>query len=283
MLLSAAAFSGCNVNKPAAAPAHGPPSANAVLMSPVTRDTAAEVARGNYTLLVRLRMASIEVPVGMASESEQVWSYLDEERIRPVGGAGLARNGLRVGAGRKSGWDDVSKALGRLTGRPVQESSVLAVPGSSTQIILKQDQPLQTIFTINPDRSVSGCDYPRGDCLLAMSFTLDPQDATSVVLTAMPQVRASKQEPQVVSNGGGLLIVSRSPVYPVESLTFQARVPSGDFVVIGPGAEARRPYTLGHQFLLKQREGLEFETVLVVVPEVFAAVAPASGKAAAGS
>ena len=48
-------------------------------------------------------------------------------------------------------------------------------------------------------------------------------------------------------------------------------MPAKGFLVIGPGANARNPTSVGYHFLVKKRQGMEFETLLVLVPEVFAA------------
>jgi len=37
---------------------------------------------------------------------------------------------------------------------------------------------------------------------------------------------------------------------------------------MGPGAAAARPSSVAHHFLIKERDGIRFETVLVLVPSV---------------
>ena len=55
-----------------------------------------------YTLMVRLNIASIEIPAGTASESEPLWSYLNEESVNLVRTPVLGFNGLRIGIGIES-------------------------------------------------------------------------------------------------------------------------------------------------------------------------------------
>ena len=45
---------------------------------------------------VRLRLFSVEVPVGMSSRSDLIWSYLDEEPIQAGRTGVLAANGFRL-------------------------------------------------------------------------------------------------------------------------------------------------------------------------------------------
>ena len=48
-------------------------------------------------------------------------------------------------------------------------------------------------------------------------------------------------------------------------------MPAGGFLLIGPGRESQRLTSPGRQFLVGQRDGMEYETVLVIAPELFAA------------
>ena len=55
-----------------------------------------------FLFIVRIKITSIQVPVGTASGSEEIWSYLDEERTRAIHTATLGRNGMRVGVAAAS-------------------------------------------------------------------------------------------------------------------------------------------------------------------------------------
>ena len=63
-------------------------------------------------------------------------------------------------------------------------------------------------------------------------------------------------------------------VYNFPQRTFQLSVPAKSYVVIGPGAQARRPSSIGQHFLVRERDGAKFETVLVLVPQLLAAPMP---------
>ena len=43
----------------------------------------------------------------------------------------------------------------------------------------------------------------------------------------------------------------------------------GGFVLIGPGAGVKRSTSPGCHFLVHQSKGVEFETILVIAPELF--------------
>jgi len=227
--------------------------------------------RERYFLLVRLRVASIEVPLGAASESEEIWSYLNEEPLGVARLTGLGRNGFRVGVGRGDSWLDLAKILKRLTGRRLTEATIMAVPGKPVPIVLKQLQGIQTIFTFYDDRTLSGADYPPGDNLLTICCTLNEDEPTEVLITGAPQIRSTERKTRIVKDPGGLMMVAKPDLYNFGPLTFQVSVPSKDFFVIGPGPESIRATSVAHHFLIRQTEGLEFETVLIIMPEVFLA------------
>lgn len=225
-------------------------------------------------LVVRLRLVTVEVPVGMASGSEEIWSYLEEEPVRSIGPAGLGRNGIRVGLGRQDNWQDLARILKRLTGQSPKQNLVVAMPGQPLPIVLKENQAEQTIFLFHDDRTLRGADYPQAsDNVLAIVCTLDEDDSSKVLVTMTPQVRSIRAQTRFVVTSEGPRIVAEPEVSSFTQLTCQAMVPSQDFLVIGPGAYSQRPTSLGHHFLVKKKQGMEFETLLVLIPEVFAAPA----------
>jgi hypothetical protein len=223
-----------------------------------------------YQIVVTLKLTNIEVPVGTASGSEEVWSYLEEEPVRSIDSANLGRNGFRVGLGRAGSWPDLVTVFKRMTGRSPKQSLVATMPGAPLPIILKEKQSTETIFTSHGDRTVTGRDYPPGDYLLAVVCTLDEDDLSKVLITAMPQVRGAKSRKTFAMAEDGPSIVVKSEVYDFAPLVFQLMIPPKGFVVIGPGANSRNPICAGHHFLVRKKEGMEFETLLVLTPEVFA-------------
>ncbi len=222
-----------------------------------------------YLLVVRLELASIEVPAGMASGSEEIWSYLDEEAVREVRSPSLGFNGLRIGRGQPASWPDLARVLRAMTGRKLKETTIVAIPGRPVPIVLKSAQPAQTIFLFKADQTLWGRDYPPGDNLLTIVCTLDEEDPSKVQITGLPQVRTRYRKPRFVRRGG-FMMVSRPDILSLPQLTFHVTVPQESFLVIGPGAQSARPSSVGHRFLVKEKDGVEFETVLIIKPQAFA-------------
>ena len=223
-------------------------------------------------LCVRLRMVTIEAPVGTISESEQLWSYLNEEPVASSRyAAGLGRNGFRIGLGRKDAWADMAGVLKQMTGRTLQESEAVALRGNPLKISLKTDQPEQVIFTYYNDRTLCGLSYAPGDNVLSLTFTLDDDDPFKIMVTGLPQIRSLTRKPTMVRDGGKFRMAQASPTSSFDPLTFQFTIPSGDFIVIGPNSQSRRRSSVGYHFLINNKEGTDFETVLVLAPEVITA------------
>jgi hypothetical protein len=270
LLASAAMLAGCpgGLSDP-----NAPPGASGMPKMPGREDADANdpTRPRRVKLVVTIRLTTVEVPVGTASGSEDVWSYLDEEPIRAVRSASLGRNGLRVGLGRSGNWPDLVRVLKRMTGRSPKQQLVASVPGDPLPIVLKERQQTQTIFTFHDDRTLSGRDFPPGDYVLAVVCTLDEDDASRILMTAMPQIRSTRRQASFAIGKAGPAMIMRPQVFNFPSLTFQLGIPAKGFLVIGPGANARNPTSVGHHYLVKKREGMEFETLLVLHPEVLAA------------
>jgi hypothetical protein len=243
-----------------------PPAAAAAPTTPATEPENSK----EYVLLVRFRLITIEVPVGTVSGSEALWSYLDEEKITVERSTVLGRNGLRIGAASRNHWPDIAKILTAMTGRALEETSGVILPGAPCPLTLKQAQPIQTIFVSNEDRTLSGCDYPEGDNVIALSCSLNQDDPSMIMITGVPQVRTTQRYMRVAHEGGRVSMENQPLVYSFGPLIFRLALAGKDVLVIGPGSESRRPYSLGRHFLVRQKDGVEFETVLVLIPEAIA-------------
>lgn len=224
-----------------------------------------------HILLIRIKSMQIELPVGTASASEEIWSYLDEEPVGAARGAALGRNGLRVGLGRQDGWPDLVKVLRRMTGRSFRHSVKLTKPGMPATFELNERDRGRTIFTSHADRSLSGADYPPGRDLLSILCTIDEDEPSTVLVTASLQIESARRKPNLSVINGSIMMAAKPTICNFPELTFQLSVPAKDFLVVGPGGQARRPTSIAHHFLLRERDGAEFETVIVLTPEVFTA------------
>jgi hypothetical protein len=271
--VAAATVPGCQPTPPSAAPATGD-VANAEespapkgMTIPLLGGSQAAPPRPQAVYMIHLYLGTVEVPASVASGSEALWSYLDEEPVS-LQSSVLGLNGIRVGLGNADVWPDIVRVLKTMTGQAFKSTNIQVLPGRATPIELKGDQPVQTIFTFHEDGTLSGQDFPKGDNLLTFSATLDVDNPSEIFLTAVPQIRTIKRFPRLVRQLGAARVVAKPMLFTFSPLRIQLRVKNGDIVVIGPGIQARRPSSVGHHFLTDTKEGLTHELVLVLRPRV---------------
>jgi hypothetical protein len=260
-----------------AAPAPGVPGMQAFLTRTPTIEPAevepsdapegSPAAATRTIYMIYLRIGMVEVPTGMASGSERLWSYLDEEPVAMYS-TSLGLNGFRIGLGRPDSWHDLDRVLGQMAGRQFRARALQLYGGQPGSVVIKGDQPVQTIFTYFSDQTLSGADYPPGDNILTAGADLDRSGDGGVIVTALPQVRSTRKQSVVEMRAGVPTFTTRSALFPFRPLTFQVAIPEGYFLVIGPGIQSRRPSSVAHHFLTVQREGIEYETLLIVHPTV---------------
>ena len=229
---------------------------------------AADDATVSYMPMIKVRLVTIQVPVGTASDSEELWSCLNEEAVDLSRSGGLGVNGFRIGLAPREGWGELSGLLKRMTGRRQVEHLLRSLPGNPLHITIKQHQPIQTVFLFHEDRTLSGSDYPPGDNLLTIVCTFDEDDPNRVIVAGCPQIRSTRHTSHIVRRRGKIARTSRRVIFPFLPLAFRLTIQSGDLIVIGPGPGALRPSSVGHHFLVDGNGGIESETVLVLIPEV---------------
>lgn len=219
-------------------------------------------------VFVRLHVWIVEVPVGLVSRSEDLWSYLNEEPVGPQRQAMLGRNGLRVGTSPADAWDDIAKLLREMTGSQMRRSELASLPARPIDLVLKQDVPAATIFTSRDDRTLTGADCPGGDYVLTLTATVDMHDPSFVVITAVPQIRSARGRPRYVGDGDSYRLTMTAERTTFENLMFQLPLSENDIMVVGPGSRSRRTTSVGRNFLVRTNEGMSFEKVLVIRPEL---------------
>lgn len=266
--LAGVLLAGCTQIEPLTPPAP-PPVHQGVQLSPLSKPLKAEEA-DKYFLLVRLNIITVQLPLGAVSDSEELWSYLNEEPINSRNSP-LPYNGIRVGVGTEAAWPEVAAVLRRFTGQPLGRSQFMIRPGEPLPVVFKQFQPPQTIFTYRADRTLLGQDYPAGDDVLMTAAAVNLDEPTSVHLAGALVVRSTAVHPRYVTRPGGVDILNQPDYFALPELDFRVKTPPKGFLLIGPGRQVRRPSSPGQQFMVFDRQGLKFENIVVLVPEVFAA------------
>jgi hypothetical protein len=238
-------------------------------MRPVGASPVSPEARALLT--VRLSIYRVDLPLGSASRSERLWRYFDEEVTDAPTITALQRNGFRLGRARIQEWPAVSRLLEEMAGTAPVSKQLLAMPGHQQQITLKEHQDFQRLFIFDRAGLLNGRDYPSGDDILLLTCNINGQDPAEVVLQAAPAVLDERKIIRWEETDQGYQRVEKREELTLTPLQFTVRAPRGTYLVIGPGADVMRSTSPGHSFLLGERGGLQFETLLILVPEVFAA------------
>lgn len=272
LLLAPVVWLGCRPDPTGAnpvRPAADPPARSAPPpMAPIASRPAQPSELAQFRSVIALQIIRIELPVGTVNASEQMWNYLNEEPVSVNRPADLGRNGLRIGLGEAQAWSEVAAMLQKLTGRALSPTRTFAWPGTVMDVLARKDQPAQSIFLFYGDKTRTGSDYPPGDNVFAVACTVDETNPQGVLLTGVPQIRSAQNEFQPTRTDARMGIVSPYTRTPFAPLTFRAAIPPKGFLLIAPARAALNTSTLGHRFLIEQRDGLSFETVLIVLPEV---------------
>ena len=226
--------------------------------------------------VVRLRMATIELPFGSVTNSQTVWSGLDEKPVHQTEPGILARNGIRMAVGGGEKWPQLAEALTELSGRPLPHQIMHTVPGRPFHIPLGRHPDGQTIFIRYPDGTLSGDDYPPSYNALAVLCTLDAARTSGMRITLVPQVHSLHREVHFRKGSKRFGVSKDQAIYGFPPLQCRTPVPANGFLLIGPGAGATQPTSVGHRFLCYQTDGIKFETVLVLMPQVLTQTIKAS-------
>ncbi|MCJ7545165.1 MAG: hypothetical protein MUP47_11515 [Phycisphaerae bacterium] len=250
-------------------PPQAPPGPVTTARSLATAAPANPVPVDRMILCVRLAM--VDLPVGAASDAEDIWARLQGAPIDPRLSKALQANGLRVGLGAGRNLVDLAGVLQGLTGRAILYASVPSLLDSPSSVTLREDQPPATIFMVDRDGAASGTDFPAGDYLLAIGGRLNSEDPSRILLTAVPQIRFRSASTTIVRTDGRLGFQTRRPVFSFEEVAITVEMPVKDVLVIGPSRGSRRPSSIGHGFFTGSRAGLPFETVILLIPELIVA------------
>ncbi len=257
---------------PAADPARRGPAAALpppTPLSPLQRPAQPD-SQSKFLRLVRLKFMAIDLPLGATGESERLWSYLDEEPVGARISVTLGQNGFRVGQGRGSDWPQMKDVIDRLTIKSWRSWILQSLPGNSVSIALKERQDVQTIFVFRRNRTLFAKDYPPGDNVLAIVPTLSYDDPTGVHMTASALIRTTRRRSQYVKTPAGYVIATAPVLHELPEMEFRLAVPQGGLVLIGPSKAAKDATSPGSAFLTHSVDGVRFEQILVIVPEVVA-------------
>ncbi len=217
--------------------------------------------------VVRVTITAVELPLDTNAEGDGFWSSLSEKPFNPATPDRLAVNGIRVGVGLKKNWDALADSFNAQGGRTLKASVLMVMANKVAPIVISSSKRRQTIFTILPDQTLRGVDYPPGMKQLAIHCV--PNDSESLVtLTAMPQLRSFKSRIGLSKTGARHAVTRTPDFYNFYSLGWRLAMSPKEFLVMGPSSEAERTSSAGRHFFTHKSMGMDFQTLLVITAEM---------------
>ena len=253
---------------------HSAPQQDPLLVAPgdASRDVSlAQVSpldrnQPQVTRLV-LEIMRVDLPVGSIRHSRKVWNHTEPLRLDAGMRGQLTRNGLAAGVATREAWPALQAIFEASAGR-WQKEELLAEGGLPVSINLGAVKDGEAVFAYGADRRLEGKTFGGGDKMLNVGYRLRPEWNTAVELAITLEVRNDRGVMTWEKENG---IIRQVPAY--ERYTFRgvdlwATLGDGEYLVMGPSAEASSEYLVGSRFLECQEGEQRFETLLLLAPVV---------------
>jgi len=214
-----------------------------------------------------LHVVRAEVPVGAVSESYKVWNHLDEQAIGARRLVALKQNGLRVAVGRQEAWGPIKAILDGIPDRLIYRDAMSLKAGAiSLEISTGPDD--QTVFLFRQNGEMAGYSFLASHNLFQVTALFNEEDPSELILKVVPEIRQDPRKMAWTQKEGRVV---RVPVYhgrTFNELAVQVTVPSGRFLVIGPGHEIEAGPLIGRALLTREVEGKRYESIFFLTPRV---------------
>jgi len=232
---------------------------------------AARPLRSGETLRVvdlSFEVVRVELPADSVRDSRKIWNHVDELRIDSDVVARLARNGLRVGAASSSAWPAIRTIL-EAGDATIRKEQLYVERGAPLTIELAAIQESESIFSYNRENRLVGKTYSGGRKLINVDYMLHPELGGSTDIRLTWEIRQEREGMTWERKEG---VIQQTPAVDRQVFTDIEVVFSlnpGEFLVIGLSDQADNDYLLGSRFLMGERAGERFETVLCVTPQAY--------------
>ena len=222
-------------------------------------------------ILVRLNVYQVTVPSRIVSRNEAFWKHLDESPavLDPATHDVLDKNGIRVGIAPQSDWDYFHDIL-------IRQHAITQMSGSAgerpttLEVSLRPIQPQQDIYWYDSDSELSGQFYEWCEDILSIRFLPTPRRPGDVTVTVTPLLRSSRELIEYTVRGEEAMPHFKE-VYPeyLFDLKLRAVIPFNSFMVVAPSPMARLKELLGHELLVHDGKGEQFDTIVLISPQAF--------------
>jgi hypothetical protein len=221
------------------------------------------------TGVINVTMYQLQMPFGANSRDDGFWKLVDEDVVDVPTNMNMNRNGLRVGRGRVSDWQDFLKVLDKESAMKLRETQYTAQPSfEDAQLDMSEILPEELLFIYDEHgltmRSFNDCQN-----FLSTAFQWAPREPRTIRLTFCPVVKAwrTRRDYSLTDNPPSQNYLERENYY---DLHWRADIKPGEFLVIGTSTETQDPNRIGSRFLTRDGPNQRFEEVLIFVGEPMA-------------
>lgn len=221
-----------------------------------------QIGTGAASLVPRVTVHRITVPVGSFSGNDKIWSQLNEDAIDSKTTVLMAQNGLRAATGNVARWPAISalldgpgtsadKVLMQTDGR--SSINVVTRPSVSEQIVISVDRDLQ-----QQGRTFERCD--NGFRLSMRGVYNKPE------LQVQLEPIVTLGTVQIIRGGMGVTGSGFTSEETFSDLRMAATLTAQQFLVIAAMDPKSSPFSVGTLWLSDRDKVPATETVLVFVP-----------------
>jgi hypothetical protein len=263
-LVIVAALAGC-ANKPSAKPA---PQAKPTFFNAAPA-VGPRDAVPDPQLVVSLTVYQLSVPARSVSRNEEFWKHANEDGIVDVGTHDLLfANGVRVGVAPRPEWEYFKHILEANSVVTQQSGATGGSMGTALELPLKKDVLQQYLMWFHPTSGLIGQVYDRCDNSMVIHFMPVPKRLGTVRVTVTPKLLAERTELMYTVRNEIQELNFRRPEY-LFDMRLSVDVPLDNFLIVAPSADAEAQTSIGNRFLNHERNGEEYETVLLISPQPF--------------
>lgn len=209
-----------------------------------------------------------ELPLTEHRDSLKIWNHVDELRVEGGRGGRLVRNGLRVGAASSNAWPAIQTVL-EAAGARFRREELFPQRGLALVIALETIASPEPIFSYTRQGVLAGKTFPAGEKVLNVDYAYHPRLGGVTEIQLSFEIRLDRGAMTWERQGGILRQVPDHDRHVFDDLTVTVTLNPGEYLVIGPHADAGNAVLVGHRFMTGQRTGVRYETLLFITPHAY--------------
>jgi hypothetical protein len=219
-----------------------------------------------------LSIYRLTAPAGSISGDAALWKRVDESALDVRTHDILDRNGVRAGLAPLA---ELAAMMARHSPQ-VEPATFITAGAKDIEISMKREVPYQIIYHFAPDGQMPIRSFDDSENLLCLEFSPAPRKAGDVRVGVCPMVRSLRKR-LVATGPTGTQEVAMITQEKFFDLALLVDVPLDSFLILAPSRSStvsRSSMSLGSAFFVNEDAAGEKETIVLLVPNVAAEIAP---------